>query len=407
MPRYPTLLSVFVFLSLALVGSSADQKDAVADDTKAVVMGNNNTAIDLYAQLRAQEGNLFFSPYSISTALAMTYAGARGDTAKEMSQALHFSLDLDRLGPAFGSLYKRINGEGQKRGYQLSTANALWGQKDYKFLPEFLKLTRTHFGAGLQEVDFIRETEAARQTINQWVEKETKEKIKDLMPPGSITVDSRLVLTNAIYFKGDWEEQFKKDLTREEPFKLGGEKTVKVSMMNRTSKVSYFEGDGLQVLEMPYKGKDLSMVVLLPKKVDGLADFEKGLTEEKLAGWLGKLRSQEVIISFPKFKMTREFSLEGVLTRMGMKLAFVPNRADFSGMNGGTNLFVSAVMHKAFVEVNEEGTEAAAATGVVVTATSLPPPKPVFRADHQFAFLIRDMQSGSILFLGRVSNPAS
>jgi serpin B len=405
MRHCPALLSLFAGLCLASSARPDDKPDPLAADTVAVVRGNNQTAVDLYAQLRDKDGNLFFSPYSMSTALAMTYAGARNETAKEMATALHFPLELDRLAPAFGSLYKRINGDEKKRGYQLSTANALWGQKDYKFLPDFLKLTRSNFGAGLEEVDFINATEPSREKINRWVEKETREKIKDLMPRGSITGDTRLVLTNAIYFKGDWEEQFKKDLTREELFKLGGEKTVKVPLMNRTSKVNYFEGDTFQALEMPYKGKELSMVVLLPKKVDGLPDFEKELTADKLATWMTRLRSREVMIALPKFKMTSQFSMNDVLSRMGMKKAFVPGGADFSGINGATNLFISAVMHKAYVEVNEEGTVAAAATGIGFKTTSLPPPKPVFRADHPFLFLIRDVQSGSILFLGRLVNP--
>lgn len=384
--------------------TAAKDPEPTKPDVAAVVKGDNEFAFDLYGRLREQDGNLFFSPNSISTALAMTYAGARHDTADEMAKALHFTLPQEKLHPAFAELLKGLNGEGKKRGYRLNVANRLWGQKGYGFKEDFLKLTKDNYGAGLQEVDFIRATEAARKEINAWVEKQTRDKIKELIKEGILDDTTRLVLTNAIYFKGDWNSQFKKDLTKEERFDDGSDVRITAPMMHQTGAFKYHDAGALQVLEMPYAGKELSMVVLLPKKVSGLAELEKSLSADKLAGWLGKAREQEVVVSLPKFKTTSEFSLKDQLSALGMKKAFTM-QADFSGMNGREDLYIAAVVHKAFVDVNEEGTEAAAATGVVVDATSAPPPKPEFRADHPFVFLIRDTRNDSVLFLGRIVNP--
>lgn len=394
-------------LSLLLLGSlskAAGEPATANPDVPAVVKGNTRAAVDLYAQLRDREGNLFFSPHSISTALALTYAGARTATADEMAKALHFPYGPEKLAPAIGALHQRLNAQGKDRGYQLRTANALWGQEGFEFRPQFLKLTRDHFGAGLHNVDF-RAAEQARQTINRWVEKETTDKIKDLLPQGRVNPDTRLVLTNAIYFKGDWAEQFRKDLTSEEPFKLPAGESVKAPLMNKTDRFRYYEGDTFQILQLPYKGHELSMVVLLPKAADGLPGFEKRLTADNLTAWLGQLREDKVIVTLPKFTVTSQFTLNGPLQKMGMKRAF-SQQADFSGVNGRTDLWITAVVHKAFVELNEEGTEAAAATGVVAGVKSVAPrPPPVVRADHPFMFLIRDDQTGSVLFLGRLVNP--
>jgi serpin B len=335
----------------------------------------------------------------------MTYAGARGDTAAEMAKTLHFTLPPEKLHPAFAALLKEFNAEGQKRGYQLSVANALWGQKDHGFKTDFLQLTRQDYGGGLKEVDFVGHSEAARKEINAWVEKKTNDKIKELLKEGVIRGDTRLVLTNAIYFKGDWDSQFKKDLTREEAFQVTATEKVQAPLMYQTHDFKYLDGGSFQALEMPYAGKDLAMLALLPKKVDGLADLEKALAADKLADWVGRLRKQEVVVTLPRFKTTAEFSLKDTLSALGVKQAFNPAGADFSGMDGERDLFISAVVHKAYVDVNEKGTEAAAATGVVVTLTSAAPQRPVFRADHPFVFLIRDTRNGSVLFLGRVVNP--
>lgn len=408
LPTFSALL-ILVMTAMACTENSPKEQAPVplAPETPKVVEGNNQFALDLYGKLRSEKGNLFYSPYSLSTALAMTYAGARTQTAEQMAKTLHFNLEPDKLHAAMGALYKNLNAGGQKRGYRLNVANALWGQKNFGFLPDFLNVTKTHYAAGFNEVDFAGASEAARKTINDWVEKETQQKIKELIKPGVLGTLTRLVLTNAIYFKGDWASKFKKEATREEPFHLRSDKQVKVLMMNQTGKFRYLEDETFQALELPYVGKDLAMLVFLPKKIGSLSEFEKTLIAAKLKEWLAKLQSQEVIVSLPKFKMTAEFSLAPVLSAMGMPLAFDSRKADFSGMSGSTErLFVSAVVHKAFVEVNEEGTEAAAATGVVVTTRSERVLRR-FRADHPFIFLIRDNRTGSILFVGRVSNPQS
>jgi serpin B len=391
-----------VVLLVSALGALRATADPAPREAAAVVRGDNQFALELYGRLRGQQGNLFFSPYSISTALAMTYGGARGQTAEQMAATLHFTLPPERLHPAMVTLIRAVNGAGKQRGCQLRTANALWGQKGHPFRPEFLALTQDNYGAGLREVDFAGAAEPARRTINAWVEKETGDKIKDLIRPGVLAGDTRLVLTNAIYFKGDWASQFKKDRTREEPFHVSADKTVPMPLMHQGGRFKHFDGGNFQALELPYAGKDLAMVVLLPRKVYGLADFEKTLTADNLAGWLDKLREHEVEVALPRFRMTGEFLLNKTLFEMGMPSAFT-RAADFSGMDGRKDLFLSKVIHKAFVDVNEAGTEAAAATAVVGEEQA-ERVKSVFRADHPFAFLIRDTRSGSILFLGRLTN---
>ncbi len=384
---------------------------------KQVAKGNTEFALDLYAKLKDEKKgkNLFFSPYSISSALAMTYAGARGNTAKQMADVLHFDLEQKKLHPAFAALTNNMKISGQK-GLELHIANALWGQQGYKFLDEFVALNNKNYGAGLKDVDFVGATEEARKTINKWVEKQTKDKIKNLLKPGVLDSLTRLVLTNAIYFKGDWVKQFDKKLTKKENFSVTPGKKVKVSMMamkpsgRKELKLNYGETDDAQVLELPYKGDKVSMVILLPKKVDGLSALEKSLSADTLRNCISKLHKRKLAaVYLPKFKMTCEFKLGEALQYLGMRDAFVFGKADFSGMNGVTSglerLYITAVVHKAFVDVNEEGTEAAAATAVVMGRGGRPKPPPEFRADHPFLFLIRDKATGSILFMGRVVNP--
>jgi len=299
-----------------------------------------------------------------------------------------------------------LNARGEKGKYELIVANALWGQKGYEFLKEFLQFVESNYDGQLNEVDFIGDTESARRIINAWVEKKTKDKIKDLITQGVLNQLTRLVLTNAIYFKGNWVSQFKKERTEDAPFALVSGEKVDTPMMNQTEQFPYMQEEDFQAIELPYVDNELSMVIFLPKKIDGLADFEKTLTMENLSRWLQKLHKCKVIVSIPKFKMTSQFSLASVLKSMGMTDAFVPDVADFSGMNGKKDLYIFAVIHKAYVDVNEEGTEAAAATAVVTRTTAIGPKEmPVFRADHPFLFLIRDNSSGSILFIGRMMNP--
>jgi len=378
----------------------------------AVVKGNNQFALALYGRLAEKQGNLFFSPASLSTALAMTYAGAAGTTRTQMAEVLHFPVDGEPLHGSFEALLQVLNE--QAPGCRLQVANRLWGQQGFAFRSEYLQSTRESYGAELAQVDFRGDAEGVRKTINEWVEGKTGGKITDLLAPGTLHSLTRLVLTNAIYFKGDWDNQFKKEATRREPFFLSDDEQVEVSLMRQRRSFKYSEDAQVQVLELPYVGKALAMVVVLPREREGLAQLEEALTLDKLEGWLNRLMKREVQVFLPRFKMETGFSLKSTLESMGMKEAF-SEEADFSRMveaagvmTDEDRLLISDVIHKAFVEVNEEGTEAAAATGVVmdVLATSAPMPPVVFRADHPFLFLIRDSRTGSILFLGRVSNPA-
>jgi len=395
-------------------------------DVASVVEGNSAFAFDLYARLKSQEGNLIYSPYSISTALAMTYAGARGDTAAEMEKTLRFpcekvqvdrgpaeaqvfmdvSWDQGRLHAAMADLVDDLNARGGKGAYELVVANRLWGQAGYSFLAPFLSLNQAYYGAGIETVDFARATEAARKTINTWVEDQTRDKIKELLKPGVLDSLTRLVLTNAIYFKGSWASQFKKERTADAPFHVTPDRTVDVPMMRQTEKFGYTETGDMQVLDMPYVGGELSMTILLPKKADGLGDVEASLDAGSLKTWVASLRKRKIAVFLPRFKIEFGIGLSETLKAMGMPLAF-SNAADFSGMDGTQRLYISAVIHKAFVEVNEEGTEAAAATAVVVGIKSAPMRPLVFRADRPFVFLIRDRVKGSVLFIGRVTDPTA
>ncbi len=385
----------------------SDKEDAEAEaKTKKAAESVNAFGLDLYGKLKEKDGNLFMSPSSVSTALGMAYAGARGRTAEEMKKVLHFTLADKELHPAMGNLAKLL--VRKEKGCKVSIANALWGQQGEKWLDSFLNLQKKSYGAGLNEVDFKEATEQARKMINTWVEDKTNKKIKDLLKPGVLKPLTKLVLTNAIHFKGTWKKQFKKTDTRKAKFRLDAKKDVQVDMMHmRNEKFKYMQDADFQAVELPYTGEKLSMVVILPDKVDGLAEIEKKLSGEKLNEWLGKLHTTKVhSLSIPKFKMTCEFSLGETLKEMGMPMAF-GMQADFSGMNGKKDLFISAVIHKAFVDVNEEGTEAAAATAVVMEGKSAAPRRTIFYADHPFLFLIRDCGTGSILFMGRLANPGS
>jgi serpin B len=293
----------------------------------------------------------------------------------------------------------------EKDAYELQMANRLWGQTGYGFLPKYLATTKKDYGAELAQLDFVNQPDKSRQEINAWVEEQTNDKITDLLPQGSINDMTRLVLTNAIYFKGKWEHEFDKKDTKDSPFTTAAGKKVEAPLMFQEEKFKYSETEDAQLLEMPYKGDDLSMLVVLPKKSDGLSAVEKNLTAGNVEKWTAGMRKQEVKTYIPRFKLTEEFQLNSTLADLGMPSAFAPGKADFSGMNGKNDLYITAAIHKAFVDVNEEGTEAAAATGVVLSVFSLPPEPKIFRADHPFVFMIRDNHTGSVLFLGRVVNP--
>ena len=373
---------------------------------KNIARDNTLFALDLYNQLKMTDGNLFFSPFSIFTALAMTWAGARENTAVQMAETLHFTEKPAQFHRAIGDLISQLNGVQKETDVELSIANAIWAQKGYQFLDEFFRIVQQSYQADLKQIDFSSAAESARQAINAWVEQQTNEKIKDLLPPKVLNALTRLVLVNAIYFKGFWDNQFKSRDTREMEFWLLTEVAVKVPMMHQEHQFGYWENDWLQIMEMPYKEESLSLIVLLPKEKTGITDLEQKLNFENMMAWQSRLRKRKVIVFFPKFKIESQFSLAQTLALMGMPDAFDPELADFSAMVGQKELYISAVIHKAFLEVNEEGSEAAAATGVVVGVTSIAPSPPIFKADHPFVFFIRDNKSQSILFLGRVLNPA-
>ena len=399
-------ITLFVILLVVFIRFPAF--GGTQSDVMTVVQDNSAFAFDLYHKLRASEGNIFFSPYSISTALAMTYAGARENTEKQMAKTLRFSLDQKNLHPAFAEMESCLN-ELQKAGnIKLSVANSLWPQQGFEFLDEYLSLAKKYYGVSITPLDYKGACEEARRMINQWVKDKTQNKIKNLMQPGVLNALTRLVLVNAIYFKGNWENQFEVSRTKDETFFVSPEKSVQTPMMNqkRTS-FRYAEFDSLQILELPYVGNELSMLVLLPKETYGLAQLESELSVENLTQWKSHLDKKEVLVSLPKFKMTSKFRLDKTLRAMGMVDVFSDTKANFAGMDGNPGwLYIGAVIHKAFVDVNEEGTEAAAATAVSMFLTSAQKTSPaIFRADHPFLFLIQETQTGSILFIGRVTDP--
>jgi len=386
-----------------------------------LVKSNTAFALELYAELaKSQSDNLFFSPYSLSTALAMTYAGASGNTAAQMSQVLHFPEVSAELHSAFHHLQNDIN-DAPKKGenLELRIANALWGQEGHPFRSKFMDSLKNYYQAPLRSANFREDYQNIRQQINNWVEEQTNSKIKDLIKPGLIDHLTRLVLVNAIYFKGNWASPFNKNRTKDAPFWISSGQQMSVPMMAQKGLFGYMENRNLQALELgyasksqnsdsfefsPYNENALSMIILLPRQREGLAHLETMLTDKNLDQWLDVLRWQKVKISLPKFKISAGFELSKTLEKMGMPDAF-GEKADFSGMDNSKELYLSKVVHKAFVDVNEEGTEAAAATGVMIGTRGLPPPTPEFVADHPFIFLIRHNSSGSILFMGRVTNP--
>lgn len=397
---------LFAVLSVAviLVPDSAESADKEINE-EAVAKAINAFAVDLFPRLGKGGGNLFFAPYSISTALAMTFSGARGNTAAQMAKVLRLPPERTRLGESFGDLTRALGQAKTKGGGRLDVANALWGQKGFGFLAEYAEDISRNYGGKLNELEFSREPDAARNTINQWVEQATDKKIVELLPPGVINESARLVLTNAIYFKGMWARRFDPEQTQQGPFRAPDGSQIEVPMMRQKGTFGYFGGEGFQAVELPYEGGELSMVVLLPTEIGGLPQFERSVTPSKIEEWVKKLRPLDIWVYLPRFTIaTPSAKLREVLSAMGMTEAFT-DKADFSGMDGKRDLFLQEVFHKAFVEVKEEGTEAAAATGAVMTLKSSPAPVPEFRADHPFMFLIRHNPTQCIIFMGRVSTP--
>jgi len=388
--------------------------NVAASDLADLVKGNTAFAFDLYQALGEGNGNLFYSPYSISLALAMTYAGARGETAQQMADTLHFILSQDRLHPAFNGLDLELarRSEGptsqEGEGFQLHISSSLWGQFGYVFLSEYLDALAENYGAGLRLLDFANAPEESRVTINDWVSEQTEDRIKDLIPAGGISKITRLVLANAIYFNAAWQYPFKEELTHDGTFCLldGGEVTV--PMMKQTKSLGYAEGEGYQAVELPYVGSELSMIILLPQ-ADGFEAFEGSLDAEQVEAIVRELAHKRVALTMPRFTFDSSLMLANTLAGLGMRDAFSRGVADFSEMDGTREFFIGEVVHKAFVSVDEAGTEAAAATAVIMVgaAPGTPVPPIEVTVDRPFVFLIRDIETDTILFVGRVVNPST
>src|SRR3989344_3852057 len=381
----------------------ADDIGSTQQGIQEVVNANNKFAFELYSELnKAEDSNIFYSPYSISAALAMTYEGAKGRTADEMKSVFHFP-ESNILMQNFAAIYNDIN-KGA-RDYELKTGNALWVQRDFPFLADYKNRVEKYFGGKAANLDFVKETEKSRQTINSFIGEQTNNKIKDLIPAGFLNAMTRLVLTNAIYFKGTWQWEFDTSDTRDSDFKITPTNIVKTPMMNMDpdkASFNYADTGDLQILELPYKGDEISMLVLLPS--ENLDAIENTLTAEKLNEYKSKMKETKLdSISLPKFEFDTKYFMRDVLSALGMPTAFSES-ADFSGMTGKKDLFISFVIHQAYVKVDEKGTEAAAATAVGMELTAVMP-RNVFRADHPFIFLIQDEGTGNILFFGRMVDP--
>lgn len=396
-------------------GPSLRQPPTRSGGSQSFADDNNDFAVAMYRQLRQQAGNLFFSPFSIRTALGMTQAGARGETVAQMREALCISTSDETLHGAFAETIQRLNAAGGG-DYEMTMANSIWGQDGAPLQPGFLDLIARHYRGAMNLVDFRRSAEAARVTMNRWVEDKTKKKIGELIPSGGLNADTRLVLVNAVSFKGTWVRQFRKAATRAEPFHLEDGRKVQAPLMHQQAAVRYLQAGGFQAVDLVYLGGKLSMLVLLPDRKDGLRDLQKTLSARMLHDCVAQMGTREIRLFLPRFKIIwGTVNVRDHLSALGMPLAFTRLQADFAGINGHEpphedSLFISAVFHKAFVETNEEGTEAAAATAAAMAPTgarfaSKPPPVPTFRADHPFLFAIRDRKSGAILFLGRMADP--
>ncbi|AKT37591.1 serpin family protein [Chondromyces crocatus] len=387
-----------------------DTSPAVAPaDLKAAADGNRAFAFDLYQQLREESGNLFYSPHSISSALAMTWAGARAQTEQDMAAALHFTLPQAQLHPAFNAIDLALESRGKGaqgsdgKGFRLTVANALWGQINFPFEADFLDVLARNYGAGMHVVDFVEQPTEATDLINGWVDHRTEGKIKKLLTPQNIRPNTRLVLTNAIYFNAAWATPFEPSQTQDGPFVTQAGAQVTVPMMHGYLQVPYGEGAGFKAVELPYDGHELSMVLVLPDNLDA---FEQGLDAARVDGVVGALGTRLVDTKMPRFKFESRFSMVDPLAKLGMGIAFgFDGEPDFSGINGTGGLAIDEVVHQAFVGVNEAGTEAAAATAVIVGETSAPEPAEI-SLDRPFVFFIRDIATGAVLFVGRVSDPS-
>ncbi len=421
----PLFLTLLMVMIVGLVGCSQPASAGVlksdkprvasplatSSDLATVVDGDTEFAFDLYQALRGKDGNIFYSPHSISLALAMTYGGACGETARQMAETLHYGLAQNSLHPAFNALDIELakRGEGAKgkdgKGFRLNAVSAIWGQKDYKFMSTYLDLLAENYGAGLRILDFKSAPEQSRVTINNWVTEQTEGRIKDLIPKGNIDPLTRLVLTNAIYFNAAWKLPFKPEATANGPFHLENGADVNVPMMKQTDYFGYAKSGNYLAVELPYDGNELSMVILT-NQASKFGDFENTLNAAAVESIVDNLKNTRVALTMPKFEFESEFGLKETLIGMGMEEPF-RDSADFSGMSTESDLHIDDVIHKAFVSVDEAGTEAAAATAVIVGATAMPVEPTTVTLDRPFVFLVRDIQTGAILFVGRVMNPGS
>lgn len=396
---------VFVFLVAVCVGAGADTPEHEA--LMQYVQGTSTFHFDLFRKLPKGQ-NLFYSPYSVSTALALAATGARGETEKEMLSALHLGMDRAKTQLGAAQLIQLLNSSpAEERGYSLSTANAFWMQKNFSFLPDFLSTGKKVFQAELRELNFASDPEKARQEINQWVSDQTHQRIENLLRGGTIQKSTRLVITNAVYFKGSWQEPFPVNQTASEPFFLAPKKTIQVSMMKNTFTANYVKTDGVTVVELPYRRSSLAMLVVIPDAIQGLPAVENRISPSIINRWVLHFNFKRVSLRFPKFNVTSEFQLEEVLSSLGMRHAF-DSTADFSGITTKEKVSIDSVAHKAFIEVDEKGTEAAAATGLAYKTTALMEEKPeVITADRPFLIFIRETDTGAILFSGRIHSPES
>jgi serpin B len=377
-------------------------------DISNLVDGNNAFALDMYNSLRAETGNLILSPYSISLALAMTYAGARSETESQMAQVLRFT-PQEQLHPSFNALDLALqkdpaNLSKDQQPLKLNIANAVWSEQTYPFQADFLDTIGLNYGAGIHLADFIHQAEPARKEINNWVSDKTEDKINDLLQQGTVGPDTRMVLVNAIYFKADWLTQFDANSTGDAPFYLSDGTQVTAKMMNAGVYVPYLHGNGYQAVELAYVGETAAMDIIVPD-AGSFEAFDSSFSKETLNQILNGMQPTSVALGLPKFEFTKDFGLSNTLASLGMTNAFDPNLADFSGMTGNKDLFIGDVIHKAFVAVDEKGTEAAAATAVIMRATSAPMFDVNLQIDRPFIFIIRDTVNGQILFVGRVTNP--
>jgi serpin B len=399
------------FFLFKQISSPTKNNPISAEGLNNVIDANNKFTLDLYSEYKTNKGNVFFSPYSISTALAMTYEGARGQTAEEIQKVFYFPKDSNIMREGYANLYTEINKTDKK--YQLDTANALWAQNDYSFREDYFKTIDENYNGKVTNLDFKTDTENSRITINNWVENKTKDKIKDLIPEGILTPDTRLVLTNAIYFKANWSSQFIAEDTAKSKFTLSSGESTPSEMMHQTSYFNYGETKDLQILEMNYLGNDLSMIIILPTE-NNLDSLENSISVSSLAKWKKNMDTEEVQVSLPKFKFETKYLLAEDLKEMGMSNAFNKDLANFTGMwnkQRDENLYISEVIHQTFIEVTEAGTEAAAVTAITTsesTDISSRPSRPkIFTADHPFIFIIQQKDTGNILFMGRVNNPTT